>query len=63
MVMVPEDTPLRECGVDSMHLLTLLLALQRKYGVDVSLAGDSEVLQTFRDVIDFVVHHLPTEGN
>ena len=54
---VQEETALAELGVSSLHLVTLVLALQRQYGLDIGQLIQLGMPVTVGDVVTFV------EGN
>ncbi len=52
------DAPLGTCGVDSLHLMEWVYAMQESHpdlGIDESLFGDFDETTTFRAVHDRVV--------
>jgi acyl carrier protein len=51
---VNEDSVLAELGLTSLHLLTLVLELQRQYGLDMEKLAVAGLPVTMRDLVDML---------
>ena len=51
---VHEDSLLAELGLTSLHLLTLMLELQRQYGLDMDKLAAAGLPVTMKDLVDML---------
>jgi|KBSMisStaDraftv2_1062788.scaffolds.fasta_scaffold186152_2 acyl carrier protein len=56
---VDEDAVLADLGLTSLHLLTLMLELQRQYGLDVEKLAEAGMPVTMKDLVD-MLHPEPS---
>jgi acyl carrier protein len=49
---VNEDSVLADLGLTSLHLLTLMLELQRQYGLDMEKLAAAGLPVTMKDLVD-----------
>jgi acyl carrier protein len=49
---VSEDSVLADLGLTSLHLLTLLMSLQRQYGLDMEQLAAAGLPVTMKDLVD-----------
>jgi acyl carrier protein len=51
---VNEDSVLADLGLTSLHLLTLMLELQRQYGLDMDKLAAAGLPVTMKDLVDML---------
>ncbi len=51
---VDEDSVLADLGLTSLHLLTLMLELQRRYGLDMEKLAADGLPVTMKDLVDML---------
>ena len=51
---VNEDSVLADLGLTSLHLLTLMLDLQRQYGLDMEKLAAAGLPVTMKDLVDML---------
>lgn len=51
---VREDSVLADLGLTSLHLLTLMLDLQRQYGLDMEKLAEAGLPVTMKDLVDML---------
>jgi acyl carrier protein len=51
---VSEDSVLADLGLTSLHLLTLMLELQRQYGLDMEKLAAAGLPVTMKDLVDML---------
>lgn len=58
---VREDSLLAELGIDSLHLINMLLKLQREYSMDIESMTENGMPNTVSDLVALVAHGVATE--
>ena len=58
-MQVDEDSVLADLGLTSLHLLTLMLELQRQYGLDMEKLAEAGMPVTMKDLVD-MLHPEPS---
>jgi acyl carrier protein len=53
-MQVDEDSVLADLGLTSLHLLTLVLELQRQYGLDMEKLAAAGLPVTMKDLVDML---------
>jgi acyl carrier protein len=53
-MQVDEDSVLADLGLTSLHLLTLMLELQRQYGLDMERLAEAGLPVTMKDLVDML---------
>jgi acyl carrier protein len=53
-IEVQEDSVLADLGLTSLHLLTLVLELQRQYGLDMEKLAAAGLPVTMKDLVDML---------
>jgi acyl carrier protein len=53
-MQVGEDSVLADLGLTSLHLLTLVLELQRRYGLDMEKLAAAGLPVTMKDLVDML---------
>jgi acyl carrier protein len=58
---VREESVLADLGVNSLHLITMLLTLQQEYSFDVDRAAQSGLPTTVGELVTLIEHGMAAE--
>ncbi|MDY6946852.1 MAG: acyl carrier protein [Pseudomonadota bacterium] len=53
-VAIGDDTILADLGMDSLHLITMLLILQRQYGIEIERVAETGMPATVAELVALV---------
>lgn len=59
--VVTEETTLAEFGVASLHLISLLLELQREFGLDSDALMEADMPTTVGELVALIQKHQPQQ--